>query len=408
MAVAGGAAAATLITPSPATSAARDAVAAAGATTGTAYLDHPGRIALIFGSFFVLCVPLAMALFATSSSASMSMAAWLVVFQAYSILVGHTHFAVTFSIYLNSRNLEYFGSSPRNIAIYFGGPVLILAVWFLIGFLGLHQPALDSSPAFLTYLFWFAVLTKLADYLHVVRQSFGVLQLFKRQTKIPFAHWIRRAENAFFLVLMGLQIMTFAEGLKANNVNAARFNLNDPLALVGVGVAAALFVAIVAGHALTARAAAAHRKALAMPFTYFVLQTASASLPVYWSVLYLASLAIHYVEYHVIMYPRVFRSAADSQHWADRGARWLRSHRIAFYALLIAFCYLLIGGGIEHLASVMPLGKNVVWFCLNLFNGIFITHFFIEAFVWKFHLPFYRQSLAPLYFPTTLKSAGRH
>ena len=361
------------------------------------YLDHPARIALIFGSFFLLCLPLAVSFLGATSDASA--AEWLLIFQVYSILVGYTHFAITFSIYLNSKNLEFFRSSPKNIAIYFGGPILILSIWFLIGFLGINQPAPDSSAAFLTYLFYFALLTKVADYLHVVRQSFGVLQLFKRHVPVPFPRWMRRTENAFFMVLLALQVLTYIEGLKANTINAARFNIHNPYTQLALGVAVLLFLAILTGFALMMRTVPANRRTLLVPFQYFLLQTASACLPIYWSALYLVSLAMHYVEYHVIMYPRVFRAPLDSRAWVDRLSLWFRSHRIVFYVALAGFAYLFMGNGIEHLGRNLPISKNVVWFLLNLFNGIFMTHFFIEAFVWKFGVPFYRQSLGPLYFP---------
>jgi len=201
--------------------------AAAASTIGTPYLNHPARMGLIFGSFFVLCVPLATLYLGTTTNASP--ASWLLLSQIYAIALGNTHFAITFSIYLNSRNLQFFRSTPRNTVVYFVGPIAILSTWFLIGFLGLNTPTPSSSAAFLTYLFYFALLTKLADYLHVVRQSFGVLQLFKRYVPAPFPLWMRRFENYFFIVLLALQLLTYTEGLRANNMNAARFNLDNPL-----------------------------------------------------------------------------------------------------------------------------------------------------------------------------------
>ena len=35
---------------------------------------------------------------------------------------------------------------------------------------------------------------------------------------------------------------------------------------------------------------------------------------------------------------------------------------------------------------------------MNLLSGIFVAHYFVEAFVWKFRNPFYKKTLAPLYF----------
>ena len=33
-----------------------------------------------------------------------------------------------------------------------------------------------------------------------------------------------------------------------------------------------------------------------------------------------------------------------------------------------------------------------------LFNGLFVFHYFVEMFIWKFSEPHYRQTLGPLYF----------
>jgi hypothetical protein len=46
------------------------------------------------------------------------------------------------------------------------------------------------------------------------------------------------------------------------------------------------------------------------------------------------------------------------------------------------------------------LDPRVAWFLLNLLNGIFMAHYFVEAFLWKFGEPFYRKTLTPLYFPS--------
>jgi len=352
-------------------------------------------MAVIFGSFFVLCVPLATLYLGTTSNASP--ASWLLLSQIYAIGLGYTHFAITFSIYLNSQNLDFFRSSPRNVAVYFVAPILILSTWFLIGFFGINERTAGSSTAFLSYLFYFALLTKLADYLHVVRQSFGVLQLFKRHVPAPFPYWMRRTENSFFIVLLILQLLTYTEGLKADSMNAARFNIDSPYTQIALGLAVVLFLVVLLGYVSMAPKLATGQRRLLVPLHYFLLQTASACLPIYWSTLYLASLAMHYVEYHVIMYPRVFQAPVESGSAVDRLSLWLRSHKIVFYVTLGTVAYLFMGNGVERLSAVLPL--TVTWLLLNLFNGVTIAHYFIEAFVWKFGEPFYRQTLTPLYFP---------
>lgn len=369
------------------------------------YLDHPGRIAIIFGAFFLLCLPLALLMQGAVSNASLVQ--WVVITNVYSVLFGYTHFAVTFSLYLNSKNLEYFRSSPRNVVVYFVVPILILVIWFLLGYLGVNQRTPSSSAAFLVYLFWFFVLTKLADYLHVVRQSFGVLQLFKRHVPGPFPGWVRRAENAFFIVLLTMQMLTFKKGLDANTMSAARFDIHSRYVQLALAVAVLLFGAVLAGYVMMSLTVAkGRRRTVLLPFQYFLLQTASASLAIYWTPLYLAGLAMHYVEYHVVMYPRIFRARLEGKSSVDRLSLWLRSHKPVFYLVLIVFAYVFVGDGFGRLGAAAPASKNLAWLGLNLFNGIFLAHYFVEAFVWKFGVPFYRQELGPLYFPPPRKAAA--
>src|SRR5262249_46185679 len=149
----------------------------------------------------------------------------------------------------------------------------------------------------------------------------------------------------------------------------------NPYTQLALGFAVLLFVAILAGYALMTITAAS-RRSLVVPFLYFLLQTASASLPIYWSPLYVASLAMHYVEYHVVMYPRVFQSAASPDRRIDRLSAWFRSHKLVFYVVLGSFAYLFMGNGFEHLSTVLPIRKQITWLLLNLFNGIFMAHFF--------------------------------
>jgi hypothetical protein len=35
---------------------------------------------------------------------------------------------------------------------------------------------------------------------------------------------------------------------------------------------------------------------------------------------------------------------------------------------------------------------------ISVFDGLFVTHYLIEARIWKFGEPFYRHTLIPLYF----------
>ncbi len=372
-----------------------DPTSSPSAVVGRAYLDSPARIGTILGSFALLCVPLAAAQLFISSLAVRTLAV-----ATYAVLLGTTHFVVTLAVYLNSTNLRYFASSPRNVAIYFVAPVAIFAAFFAIGFFGLHDPT-GASPAFLAYLFWFTVLVRGADHFHVVRQSFGVLQLFKGQSRSPFPAWMRTADNFFFLSLAGLQLLTFLRGMRGGSFT---FTLNAPAAILLV-LAGLSLAGVLAGFAVAARSTSAPR-ALWIPLMYFACQTASGCLPVWRTELYAVSLAMHYVEYHLIMFPRLFSFPVDPASRVDRASAWIRRHKGLFYALLVLLACLAARDLVWPAVSGAFGPRRALWLLFNLFNGVFVAHYFIEAFIWKFGNPYYRLSLGPLYFPRPAGVSG--
>ena len=77
----------------------------------------------------------------------------------------------------------------------------------------------------------------------------------------------------------------------------------------------------------------------------------------------------------------------SSRAWRLRARPWL------FYALLATVVILF------ELRNQLPAGQAAsTTFFVHLFDGIFLVHYFIEAFLWKFGNPYYRAALAPLYF----------
>ena len=73
------------------------------------YFEQRLPIALIFGSFFAIFVPLLLLqLLAPEAS-------WLpAVLMVQAVGLGTSHFFVTLALYLQSANLDYFRSSARN------------------------------------------------------------------------------------------------------------------------------------------------------------------------------------------------------------------------------------------------------------------------------------------------------
>ncbi len=355
--------------------------AAPAAAPQPAYLQRPFPVVVIFGSFLILTLPLCVL-----SLASPGLLERYYIKPLFIWLLGTTHFVITLTIYLQSRNLRYFNSTPKNRALYFLIPAGIFVFFDLYSAfqLAIVAPAFDRL---------FRAGIRLMDNHHVTRQSFGVTQLFKKRSGRAFPPWMRPAENGFFHVLTALLLLTFFAG--------GRFNAANPLMLLGAAIAASLFLAVLAGFARTWKDSE-DRGTLLSPLTYFLMQSGSTALGIYQTQLYVYCLAMHYVEYHVLMVPRCFSTPLDSSSRTDRAFDRLRRNRWLFYGLLVTiagiatyFTWIAMGWLINKSWDNWPAPYRVL---LALFDGLFVFHYFIEALIWKFGNPFYRSSLGPLYF----------
>src|SRR5688572_28651800 len=83
------------------------------------YLQRPRVVGPILLAFPLVTLPLVAVTLLASSPAVQTTAI------VFSWLFGITHFVITFSLYLNSKNLEHFASTNENKAIYFGVPALV-------------------------------------------------------------------------------------------------------------------------------------------------------------------------------------------------------------------------------------------------------------------------------------------
>jgi uncharacterized membrane protein YgcG len=288
--------------------------------------------------------------------------------------LGTTHFFVTLAVYLRAEDLDYFRSSRRNVLIYVAVPALIFA--FFASSEALRWPARFPQAASYALLF-----VRACDFFHVGRQSAGMLQIWKRGRGLP--ERLRLGEQVLFVGLAAMQWQTFFGG--------GRFASDRASALLPAGALGAVFVWLFVEHARGALRAASARGRL-LPLSYLTLQTACAASAVFDTRLYLTALAMHYVEYHVIMAPRLFRTPLSAGRAVDRAFGALRGRAWLFYAalgaLVIAF----------ELRSYVPASSAATTFLVHVFDGVFLVHYFLEAFLWKFRNPHYQRTLAPLYF----------
>jgi hypothetical protein len=346
----------------------------------TGYLADPVRLALIFGAFPVLTLPLAYIAFHPSP-----LGTWVT--NAYMGLLGFSHFVITFTVYFNSKNLSFFGQSPINRLAYFAAPALIFGYFAVLSSYDLRDSPTAKNLTDATVAFVAAV-----TYVHRGRQGYGVLQLFKGQSGLKFPVEQRKLELAFFWSLPLLQAETKFLG-------HGHF-FTQPLGWVTLALVVLLFAMVL--RSMISSRQPGNLTGLLVPIGYFLVQTGTQCLSSIDLILYLACDATHYVEYHVLMYPRVKREALGERR-IDRLWSVMRSVPGVFYLLLavvsvmvMAFQSNVLGFADYVSASAGP--ARWIFFALN---GLGLFHFYVDAFIWRFSNSYYRGALSPLYFRRT-------
>jgi hypothetical protein len=350
----------------------------------TALFQRPLPAYAILASFVVCTIPIA--ILGARSEHSAPARAIVILYLA---LLGLSHFALTPTVYLQSANLRYFNGSVRNRVIYFAVPCVIFVFFDLYS-------ALRIAALFPVFAMGVRTVIRAADFNHLNRQTGGVLQLFKARSGCTFPAWTRRVETLYYAAFSALLLTTFLSG--------GRFVVNAASVAAGACVAG-LFVAMLVAFAM-AWGSAASRPAIVPPALYFLFQTGAALLATYDIAFYGAALGMHYVEYHILMAPRCFKARLDSRSRIDRIFGAVRDSRPVFYLILAFLAFVVMASTLDYSAMLSALqgtvsmrsGGTGTLMLLAMFDGLFVFHYFIESFIWRFSEPYYRQSLAPLYF----------
>ncbi len=224
------------------------------------YLDRESPVIIILSSFLVLTLPLC--IFGLTRP---DMLERFYVKPIFMWLLATTHFVVTLTIYMQSQNLRYFNSTWTNRLLYFLIPagIFILFDLYTVFEIAIIAPAFDRI---------FRAGIRLMDNYHVTRQSFGVTQLFKKRSGLPFPRTMRLLEDLYFQMLTALLLMTFFMG--------GRFNVHNPMMLLAAGIAVGLLLAILIGFARMWKQSQ-DRRSLVTPLVYFLLQSGSTWLGIY-------------------------------------------------------------------------------------------------------------------------------
>ncbi len=315
------------------------------------------------------------------------------IFIIYIIGLGASHFVLTPILYLQSNNLRYFNGSWRNRIIYFAIPI---AIFLFFDLYATFQVAVLFPIAALLVRTGIRVL----DFRHFSSQTFGVLQMYKARGGCKFPSWVKRVENLYYFALSLLLLTTFIRGGRWIPDNLATIVLS--LTVAG------LFAVLVVGFALATLRSANGREVL-LPLAYFLFQAGAALLAVYNLAFYGLALAMHYVEYHLLMVPRCFQTDLDPAKPVDRVFGVLRANKFIFYSLLVFVAYVVTACTVDFTAMLTMIegattgdsardGRSTSLLLFALFDGLFVFHYFLESFIWRFSEPYYRQTLGPLYF----------
>lgn len=368
------------------------------------YFERTLPPALILGSFAAVTLPMAAVVLAAPSH----LLVWLYVW-----LFGMTHFVITLTVYMQSANLRHFwGTWPRRV-LFLAAPVAVL-----VGFDLLHAFRVGAEFPVFAVLFWGFI--RLMDFNHFGRQAFGVYQMFKGRTGLRPPAALKRVESGAFLALTALLFTTFLAGglnpllqpggpLTLLDLGAPPVGAVLPLDFLQALSAALLVISL----GLLAAAAAGLVRAwrvggrpdgLGFALAYLAVQAGCGLIAAVSFPLYLAALAVHYVEYHVLMAPRCFRARLDPAWRVDRAFAALRANRVVFYAAVVAVAGLVTAFGVAGMAAMgrVEPGSAAAPFAylvlVAVFDGLFVLHYFVEMFIWRFSDPHFRRSLAGLYF----------
>src|SRR5207342_2831740 len=89
-------------------------------------------------------------------------------------------------------------------------------------------------------------------------------------------------------------------------------------ASIALGGAAVVLAVVSISFLVRAWNAGGRRGGLLEALSYMAFQTMAALMAIVSAPLYFATLAIHYVEYHVLMFPRCFHSGLNDRSSLDR------------------------------------------------------------------------------------------
>jgi hypothetical protein len=242
--------------------------------------------------------------------------------------------------------------------------------------------------------------------------------MFKARTGLRPPAAIKKLEQAYLFSLTALMLTTFLAGGACPLPGIRGWSLVTLIAKPGQpilppGILQGAFVALAFVTAalglisvtllIRAWKAGGQPRGMGEALGYIGVQTAAALFAVVSFPLYFATLATHYVEYHVLMYPRCFKSKLDETSGIDRWFGGFRRHAVVFYGAIVVVAGIVL---VLRAASGSPTLTLPYRAVVSVFDGLFVFHYFVEMLIWRFSDPFFRKTLSSLYFTPRPRQAG--
>jgi hypothetical protein len=294
------------------------------------------------------------------------------------VVFAQTHFGSTWFLYLDKKNREYFN---KNKFVYYIMPLIILASVLYVGWYNLAL---------------LVIIISIASLYHVTKQSYGILQLYRMRNQ----EFDKAEKQDEMIALFGWSI--FFAGFGAFQLPDFRQYIVPIENLVRIGLWALFIVMIF--YTLKLVYQFIKRKQNSVQKNVFLI----GSLILYSPYLYaavilvdiyqmeiatLTSLIAHYMQYMGIVWLVNRNKYGKQTEYAEKNPvlKTVSSKIPLIIAAILGYALLMAGfrWGIPQ--------ENLVLYKIipNVVLALVAIHFYIDAFVWKFSNPYYRETVLP-------------
>lgn len=286
---------------------------------------------------------------------------------------GPFHFGATWFPYFDRQNLQHFWQDPLKRKVFFWAPLIILAV---------------TIGAFFIYIPFITFIWLIWTIQHIVQQNVGILLLYHRyqegEAMVNRTIEVRSQQlPAIFFSLI------FFHRIMMNGIACPLMDILKLIALIASAWAIRLYLVslykqLQAGQSLNLSA-----------FTFWIFSVLCMAPAAFigndYSSAFIIPLTVHWFQYLAINYILVNRKYNNQSSFSQ--------NLPVAHPLLLFLTVCGISLAIVLIASVIGRQCSPGTIMYNLFGGfvmsVGLTHYFLDAFLWRFRDPFLRQTVLP-------------